>query len=131
MPRVLSPRSLSAPARQVTGPASTLEYLPSLTTADYYRPHAPGSPPVAVIVPHARPETTYDIKYFPRERRRVHAPLWNVGAVTTRMVAVGGPAGPLAEPAPTAGARAALQEWHTGKDVRAVPLLDDVNNGYT
>jgi len=105
--------------------------LPSLTTADHYRPHAPGSPPARVSVPHARPETTYDIKYFPRERRRVHAPLWNVGAVTTTAFLVGKPAGPLSEPAPVAGVRAPMQEWHTGKGARMVPLLDDVNGGYT
>ena len=107
-----------------------MEYLPSLAKADNYRPFAPGSPPAHVIVPHARPETTFDIKYFPRERRRVHSPLWNVGAVKTTQFAIT-PAVPLTASAPLPGTRAAIQEWHTGKGVRAVPLLDNEGNGYT
>jgi hypothetical protein len=126
------PSAHSRGPAQLTGPASSSENLPSLTTADFYRPHAPGSAPVKVSVPHARPETTYNIKYFPRERRRVHSPLWNVGAVTTTQFVVGQPAGPLSESAALPGVRSACQEWHTGKSgARMVPLLDDENNGAT
>jgi hypothetical protein len=73
-------------------------------------------------------------RYFPRERRRVHSPLWNVGAVKTTQFAVTPAASAAllaAAAAPAPGVRAPLQEWHTGKGVRAVPLLEDVNQGYT
>ena len=63
----------------------------------------------------------------------MHSPLWNVGAVKTTQFAVTSAASAelLATSAPLPGVRAPLQEWHTGKQVRAVPLLDDVNSGYT
>ncbi len=77
-----------------------------------------------VIIPHGRPETTFDIKYFPRERRRVHEAAVNTGprreySVDPRAEAllVGAP------PAP--GVRAGAQSW------RKVSVLHDTNNGYT
>jgi hypothetical protein len=117
----------------MTGPAASAEFLMSLTNADGYRPYAPGSPPVKVIVPHGRPETTFDIKYFTRERRRVHEAAVNTGprkeyALDPRAAecaAVGGAGG-----IPAQGVRSSLQEWHAG-GMRRVSLLDDTNNGYT
>ncbi len=83
------------------------------------------SPPVKVVIPHGRPETTFDIKYYTRERRRAHEPALQLAprklySIDPRSAAAleGPPAAP--------GARAALQ----GR-ARIVPLLDDTNNGYT
>ena len=78
-----------------------------------------------VIIPHARPETTFDIKYFTRERRRAHEPALNTAprkhlAVNPRTDGVEG--------APLPGSRARVQG---AAGVTFVKLLDDTNNGYT
>jgi hypothetical protein len=86
---------------------------------------------VQVSVPHGRPETTFDIKYFTRERRRVHQPLVNLGAMRRENVAVPAVAPPVEGTAAAPGVRAKMQEWHLGKQARMVPLIDDVNGGYT
>jgi hypothetical protein len=107
------------------------ENLPSLTTPDKYRPFAPGSPPVQVSVPHARPETTFDIKYYTRERRRVHAPALNLGGTKLEEFVVK-PAAPMAAPFAAAGIRADIQNSHQkGSKVAVVPLTDEENGGYT
>jgi hypothetical protein len=116
---------------QLTGPAASPESLPSLTTADHYREHAPGSPTVRVFVPHARPETTFDIKYYTRDRRRAYVSALNPGSVKREaFVVASATAAEYQQPLPTAGTRAAIQEWHTGKRARKVALTDDVKNGY-
>ncbi len=75
-----------------------------------------------VSIPHGRPETTFDIKYFTRERRRVHAPLVNLGAVKREAVAIT-PAAAGAPVPPTPGTRAKMQEWHLGRKSRMVSLI--------
>lgn len=114
---------------QVTGPSSSSEFKLSLLPADQYRIFSPGSPPVKVIVPHSRPETTFDIKYFTRERRRVHLPAINTGARKHLMVDPRSEA--VSSPAPTPGTRAPFQRLQGAGATRIVPLLDEVNNGYT
>ena len=120
-----------APASQLTGPAASPEHLPALTTADHYREHSPGSPPFVVSIPHARPETTFDIKYYTRDRRRTFVNAYNPGSVKTEAFVVTPAMGPITEPLPTAGTRAAVQQWYAGKRARKVDLTDDANNGYT
>jgi len=101
----------------------------SLTTPDLYRPYAPSNPPVEVKVPHARPETTFDIKYFTRERRRVHDPAVTLAPLKEYVVdprsaePVSGTALP--------GTRSRLQQGYAAGGVKTVSLLDDTNNGYT
>ena len=117
------------PAPQVTGPTSSPEFKLSILPADKYRPFSPASPPVKVIVPHGRPETTFDIKYFTRERRRVHLPAINTGA--RKHVLVDARAEATISPAPLPGVRAPFQRLSGEGSTRIVPLLDEVNNGYT
>jgi hypothetical protein len=80
-------------------------------------------------VPHGRPETTFDIAYFKRERRRVHLPAINTGA--RKHVLVDARAEATISPAPLPGARAPFQRLAGPGATRIVPLLDEVNGGYT
>ena len=116
-------------APQITGPTSSSEFKLSILPADKYRPFSPASPPVKVIVPHGRPETTFDIKYFTRERRRVHLPAINTGA--RKHLLVDARAEATISPAPLPGTRAPFQRLSGEGSTRIVPLLDEVNNGYT
>ena len=126
--RVHTPHAPRA-APQITGPTSSSEFKLSILPADKYRPFSPGSPPVKVIVPHGRPETTFDIKYFTRERRRVHLPAINTGA--RKHLLVDARAEATISPAPVPGTRAPFQRLSGAGSTRIVPLLDEVNNGYT
>ena len=100
--RVQAPHAPRA-APQITGPTSSPEFKLSILPADKYRPFSPASPPVKVIVPHGRPETTFDIKYFTRERRRVHLPAINTGA--RKHLLVDARAEATISPAPAPGTR--------------------------
>lgn len=55
---------------QITGPASSPEFLEALPDAADYRKHAPATQPKRVFVPQAEPEHVFDIKYYTRDRRR-------------------------------------------------------------
>ena len=87
------------------------------------------NPPVAPIIPHARPDRVYDIKYWPRDARRggmvvggTNTRYVDVVAVDVSMAAPDAPA--EAGPPPALGAP---HKWaKTG-----VPLLEVANNGYT
>jgi hypothetical protein len=65
-----SPRPPMPPSRaplsppQITGIASTPDYLPYLPPSTEYRKFAPGSQPVRAIIPHDVPQHVFDIKYF-------------------------------------------------------------------
>ena len=80
-------------------------------------------------MPHCRPETTFDIKYFTRERRRVHLPAINTGA--RKRVLVDARADPAIDPPPVPAARARFQRLQGDGATRVVSLLDEANNGYT
>lgn len=55
---------------ELTGVASSAEYRDYLHKATEYRIHAPGSQPVRPMIPQAREELVYDIKYYSRDTRR-------------------------------------------------------------
>lgn len=55
---------------EITGIASTPDYLEYLPPATEYRRFAPGSQPVKAIIPHDVPQHVFDIKYFVRDYRR-------------------------------------------------------------
>lgn len=114
----------------LTGPAASPEFLPSLTYPDKYRKHAPGSSPVQPIVPHSEAKYTFDIKYFPRERRRLNETAINVEPYKHYEIAVNSEKIEGLPPVP--GKRGTLQQWYVaGNAIKKVPLLDEENNGYT
>ncbi|KAL0036150.1 hypothetical protein WJX79_006007 [Trebouxia sp. C0005] len=55
---------------EATGVASSAEFRDYLPKAGEYRVHAPGSQPVRPMIPQAREELVYDIKYYSRDTRR-------------------------------------------------------------
>lgn len=55
---------------EITGIASTPDYLDYLPKAGEYRKFAPGSQPVKAIIPHDVPQHIFDTKYFVRDYRR-------------------------------------------------------------
>jgi len=55
---------------EVTGPTASPEFLESQPLALDYRKFAPATAPARAIVPHAQTDRVYDIKYYPRDRRR-------------------------------------------------------------
>jgi hypothetical protein len=55
---------------QVTGPASSPEYMTHIPKASEYRKHGPASVPEKVMIPHAEDENIYNIRYYTRDSRR-------------------------------------------------------------
>ena len=117
---------------RITGPAASPENLYPIHPASVYRNVAPGSQE-APIVPHAEPQNVFDIKYFPRERRRANEAVlqldaWEVTAIDCSAKYE------LAESElpPLPGARAELQNIGIkGNPLAKYMLTDDPNNGYT
>jgi len=112
--------------RQVTGVASSPEFASYIPPATEYRKHAPGSQPIKAVVPHARPERIYDIKYWPRDARRAGQV---VGGTNKRHVEESRYDVTAADEKFDAAPVFAVGKPHRwGKKV---PLLDYPNNGYT
>ena len=112
--------------RQVTGVASSPEFASYIPPATEYRRHAPGSQPIKAVVPQARPERIYDIKYWPRDERRAGQ---LVGGTNRRHVEeVKYDVTAADEKFDAAPVFAVGKPHRWGKKV---PLLEYPNNGYT
>lgn len=55
---------------QITGIASTADYLDYLPKSGEYRKHSPGSQPVDAIIPHDVPQFVFNTRYYVRDYRR-------------------------------------------------------------
>eukprot|EP00882_Tetradesmus_deserticola_P001535 GHRQ01001657.1.p1 GENE.GHRQ01001657.1~~GHRQ01001657.1.p1 ORF type:complete len:115 (+),score=38.10 GHRQ01001657.1:240-584(+) len=55
---------------EMTGIASTADYLDYLPGADEFRKHAPGSQPIKAVIPHDVPELVFNTRYYVRDYRR-------------------------------------------------------------
>ncbi|CAG9465948.1 unnamed protein product [Pedinophyceae sp. YPF-701] len=62
-------KSFFRPPWKNTGPPASPEWKEAVPDAKSYRAVAPGNQAVAQV-PWAEPENIYDIKYFPRDKRR-------------------------------------------------------------
>eukprot|EP00775_Hariotina_reticulata_P003065 gene3065-3345_t len=55
---------------QITGIASTADYLDYLPSASEYRKHSPGNQPVKAQIPHDVPQYVFNTRYYVRDYRR-------------------------------------------------------------
>ncbi|KAF6259746.1 hypothetical protein COO60DRAFT_1638175 [Scenedesmus sp. NREL 46B-D3] len=55
---------------EITGIASTADYLEYLPGADEFRKHAPGSQPIKAVIPHDVPQLVFNTRYYVRDYRR-------------------------------------------------------------